>query len=99
VDDLIDGFLRFMDTPDEITGPMNLGNPGEFTIAELADLVLDITGSKSELVREPLPGDDPTQRCPDIGLARRTLGWEPKIPLREGLTKTIEYFEEVVRRG
>ncbi len=99
VDDLIDGFLRFMDTPDDVTGPMNLGNPGEFTIAELADLVLDITNSKSEIVRKPLPFDDPTQRCPDIGLARGTLGWEPKVPLREGLMKTIEYFEEVVRRG
>jgi UDP-glucuronate decarboxylase len=99
VDDLIDGFLRFMDTPDEITGPMNLGNPGEFTIAELANLVLEITGSKSELVHEPLPFDDPTQRCPDIGLAKETLGWEPKVPLRDGLMKTIEYFEEVVRRG
>jgi len=99
VDDLIDGFLRFMDTPEEITGPMNLGNPGEFTIAELADLVLDITGSKSELVRKPLPFDDPTQRCPDIEFAKNTLGWEPKVPLREGLMKTIEYFEEVVRRG
>jgi UDP-glucuronate decarboxylase len=98
VDDLIDGFLRFMATPDDFTGPMNLGNPGEFTIAELANLVLEITGSKSELVREPLPFDDPTQRCPDIGLAKQALGWEPKISLRDGLTKTIEYFEEIVRR-
>ncbi len=99
VDDLIDGFVRFMATPDDVTGPMNLGNPVEFTIAELADLVLDITGSKVELVRKPLPFDDPTQRCPDISFAKRTLGWEPKIALREGLTKTIEYFEEVVRRA
>lgn len=99
VDDLIDGFLRFMDTPEDVTGPMNMGNPGEFTIAELAELVLDITGSKSELVREPLPSDDPTQRCPDISYAKETLGWEPKIALREGLTRTVEYFEGVVRRG
>jgi len=99
VDDLIEGFLRFMDTPEEVTGPMNLGNPSEFTIAELADLVLDITGSKSEIVRKPLPFDDPTQRCPDIEFARNTLGWEPKVPLREGLVKTIDYFEEVVRLG
>jgi UDP-glucuronate decarboxylase len=99
VDDLIEGFVRFMGTPDEVTGPMNLGNPGEFTIAELADLVLDITGSKSQLKKEPLPSDDPTQRCPDIGFAKKTLGWEPKVPLREGLTKTIEYFEGVVRQG
>ena len=99
VDDLIEGSVRFMATPDEITGPMNLGNPEEFTIAELADLVLDIIGSKSELKTEPLPSDDPTQRCPDIGFAKKTLGWEPKVPLREGLTRTIEYFEEVVRQG
>jgi len=99
VDDLIEGFQRFMATPDDVTGPMNMGNPGEFTIAELATLVLEITGSKSELVYEPLPGDDPTQRCPDIGLAKKTLDWEPKVPLREGLTRTIEYFEQVVRQN
>jgi UDP-glucuronate decarboxylase len=98
VDDLIEGFQRFMATPDDVTGPMNMGNPGEFTIAELATLVLEITGSKSELVYEPLPGDDPTQRCPDIGLAKKTLDWEPKVPLREGLTRTIEYFEQIVRQ-
>ena len=99
VDDLIDGFLAFMDTPDELTGPMNIGNPNEFTIGELADLVLEITGSKSKLVNEPLPLDDPTQRCPDIEFARDSLGWVPKTSLREGLEKTIEYFEAVVRRG
>ncbi|MFT5440968.1 MAG: UDP-glucuronate decarboxylase [Myxococcota bacterium] len=99
VDDLINGFLGFMDTPADVTGPMNMGNPHEFTIAQLADLVLEITGSKSKLVREPLPFDDPTQRCPDIGYAKATIGWEPKIELREGLEKTITYFEEVVRRG
>ena len=99
VDDLIAGFLAFMDTPDELTGPMNIGNPNEFTIGELADLVLEITGSKSKLVNEPLPLDDPTQRCPDIEFARDSLGWVPKTSLREGLEKTIEYFEAVVRRG
>jgi UDP-glucuronate decarboxylase len=99
VDDLIDGFMRFMDTPDDVTGPMNMGNPGEFTIAELADLVLEITSSKSEIVRKPLPSDDPTQRCPDISFAKEALGWEPKIALREGLEKTIEYFEGALRRG
>ncbi len=99
VDDLIDGFLSFMDTPDEVTGPMNMGNPGEFTIAELAHLVIELTNSKSQLVGEPLPFDDPTQRCPDITFARETLGWEPRVPLRDGLQKTIEYFEEVVRRA
>jgi UDP-glucuronate decarboxylase len=99
VDDLIDGFMRFMDTPDDVTGPMNMGNPGEFTIAELADLVLEITSSKSEIVRKPLPSDDPTQRCPDISFAKEALGWEPKIALREGLEKTIEYFEGTLRRG
>ncbi len=99
VDDLVSGFVAFMDTPDEITGPMNMGNPGEFTIAELAELVIEITGSKSKLVNKPLPFDDPTQRCPDISFAKETLGWEPRVPLREGLVKTIEYFEQVVQRG
>ena len=99
VDVLIDGFLRFMDTPEDIPGPVNLGNPAEFTIAELAELVIDITSSKSEIVREPLPSDDPTQRCPDISFAKEALGWEPKVPLREGLLKTVEYFEDVLRRG
>jgi UDP-glucuronate decarboxylase len=99
VDDLIDGFLAFMDTPQGVTGPMNLGNPGEFTIAELARLVIELTNSKSQIVNQPLPGDDPTQRCPDIGLAKETLGWEPRVPLKDGLAKTIEYFEKVVSQG
>jgi UDP-glucuronate decarboxylase len=98
VDDLIDGFVRFMNSPDEITGPMNLGNPGEFTIAQLADLVIELTNSKSEIIREPLPSDDPTQRQPDISFAREALGWEPKVPLREGLVKTIDYFEGLLKR-
>jgi len=97
VDDLIDGFVRLMNSPEEVTGPINLGNPGEFTIGELAELVLELTNSKSELRREPLPSDDPTQRCPDISVAQEALGWEPKIPLRDGLVKTIDYFESVLK--
>lgn len=99
VDDLIEGFVRFMNTDHEVTGPMNLGNPGEFTMAELAELVLEITGAKSEIVRMPLPEDDPTQRCPDISHAKEALGWEPSTPLRVGLEKTIEYFDEFLRRN
>ncbi|MBW2421219.1 MAG: SDR family oxidoreductase [Deltaproteobacteria bacterium] len=98
-DDLIDGFVRMMDSPDEITGPVNLGNPGEFTMRQLADLVLEITGSRSEICFEPLPSDDPTRRRPDISLAQQTLGWEPKTPLRQGLEKTIAYFDDMLGRG
>lgn len=95
VDDLVEGFIRFMDkTPDEFTGPMNLGNPGEFTIMELAELVLKVTGSSSKIIRLPLPPDDPTKRRPDINLAKRMIGWEPTIPLEEGLKQTIAYFEQ-----
>ena len=97
VDDLIDGFLSLMDTPSAVTGPVNLGNPGEFSIAELADIVLDLTGSRSKVVYKPLPADDPRQRRPDIALAKQELGWEPKIQLREGLTRTIKYFEDFLR--
>jgi UDP-glucuronate decarboxylase len=86
-----------MATPADITGPVNLGNPTEFTMIELAEAVLDLTGSKSPLVNEPLPEDDPRQRQPDIGKARELLGWEPKIALREGLKHTIAYFEELLR--
>jgi UDP-glucuronate decarboxylase len=96
VDDLIEGFVRLMRSPEAITGPINLGNPVEFTIAQLAELVLEITGSSSELKREALPSDDPTQRCPDISLARATLGWEPHTDLAEGLKKTIAYFDELL---
>ncbi len=91
-DDLIEGMLRMMDTPDDFVGPVNLGNPDEFTVRELADLVVAQTGAKSEIVFEPLPPDDPTRRQPDIGLARAKLGWQPKIPLHEGLAKTIDWF-------
>jgi dTDP-glucose 4,6-dehydratase len=90
VDDEIRGFLALLDGP--ITGPCNIGNPGEFTMLELADLVREVTGSSSEIVYEPLPVDDPTQRKPDITQAREKLGWEPTIELREGLTRTADYF-------
>jgi UDP-glucuronate decarboxylase len=95
-DDLIEGFLRLMASPADVTGPMNLGNPGEFTIRELADLVIELTGSSSTLDFRPLPADDPVQRQPDIGYARRTLGWEPTVPLREGLMRTIRYFDALL---
>jgi UDP-glucuronate decarboxylase len=99
VDDLIEGFLRLMQTPKGFTGPVNLGNPGEFTMIELAEAIRDLTGSRSELVHRPLPADDPRQRQPDIRLAREHLGWEPKIPLREGLEPTISYFERLLSEG
>jgi UDP-glucuronate decarboxylase len=97
VSDLIDGFVRLMGTPDEVTGPINLGNPGEFTIRALAEKVIALTGARSELIFKPLPVDDPVQRCPNIDLARKTLGWEPKIPLDEGLKHTIAYFDQLLR--
>jgi UDP-glucuronate decarboxylase len=99
VDDLINGFLRMMDTPDEITGPINLGNPGEFTILQLADEVINLTGSKSRIVYKPLPSDDPRQRQPDISAARRCLDWTPTIDLRQGLTKTVAYFDDLLQTG
>ncbi len=98
VDDLIEAFLRLMDTPDDFTGPVNTGNPGEFTILELAKLVIEHTGSKSVIDYRPLPQDDPKQRRPDITLAKAKLGWEPKVPLTEGLKKTIAYFDEFLRK-
>ena len=98
VDDLIEAIVRLMDTPDSVTGPMNLGNPGEFTIAELAEQVLALTGSKSEIRRLPLPADDPVRRRPDIGLASKTLDWAPRVSLAEGLPRTIAYFDELLRR-
>ncbi len=96
VDDLIEGFVRMMDQ-DKIIGPVNIGNPGEFTMLELAKEVLDLTGSKSKIVHKPLPGDDPKMRRPNIDLAKSALGWEPTIPLRQGLEKTIVYFEELLK--
>jgi len=97
VDDLIEGLIRLMQSPDDVTGPVNLGRPDEFTILELAEKVVELTNSKSEIVFEPLPTDDPKQRWPDITMARKILGWEPKMALEEGLRKTIAYFEEVLQ--
>jgi UDP-glucuronate decarboxylase len=94
-DDLIEGIIRMMNGPDDFIGPVNLGNPGEFTIRELAELVIELTGSKSKLVYKPLPADDPTRRRPDITLAKQHLNWEPKVKLREGLIETINYFKSV----
>jgi UDP-glucuronate decarboxylase len=99
VDDLIDGALRLMDTADEVTGPVNVGNPVEITIRELAEMVLRLTGSRSPLVFRPLPHDDPMQRCPDISLARALLGWEPRVQLEQGLGRTIEYFDRLLSRA
>ncbi len=96
VDDLIEGMLRLMDTGDDITGPINIGNPGEFTMIQLAEAVLKLTGSKSKLIRMPLPADDPKQRKPDITRARNILGWEPKVQLEDGLKETIAYFRTIV---
>ena len=93
VDDLVEAFLRIMDTEDDFTGPVNIGNPNEFTIRELADAVIELTGSKSEIISRPLPADDPVQRQPDISIAREKLDWEPTIQLEEGLQKTIAYFD------
>lgn len=98
VDDLVEGFVRLMATPKGFTGPVNIGNPNEFTMLELAENVLDLVGSKSKLIHLPLPKDDPKQRQPDISLAKKELGWEPTIQLREGLTKTIEYFDGVLKK-
>ena len=97
VSDLIEGWIRLMASPDDVTGPINIGNPGEFTMLELAENVIDLTDSKSQLVFEPLPADDPKQRQPDITLAKEKLGWEPAVPLREGLAKTIEYFDGLLK--
>ncbi len=97
VDDLVEGIIRMMNSRDDFLGPVNLGNPGEFTIRELADIVLEMTGTKSKLVCMDLPKDDPTQRRPDITLAKSELGgWEPEVPLREGLVPTIEYFRKTI---
>jgi UDP-glucuronate decarboxylase len=96
VDDMVDGMISFMNAPDELTGPMNMGNPYEFTIKQLAETVIRLTGSGSKLIYKPLPSDDPMQRNPDISFAKRELDWEPKIQLEEGLVKTIEYFKSII---
>lgn len=98
VDDLIEGLTRLMGSADGFTGPVNIGNPGEFTMLELAEAVLDLTGSRSPLIHKPLPKDDPTQRRPDISLAQLELGWQPTIALRQGLQQTIAYFEAFLQR-
>ncbi len=98
VEDLVDGFLRLMDAPDEFTGPVNLGNPGEFTIKELAEKVVAMTGSASEIVYKPLPKDDPERRRPDISLATERLGWEPRVKLDEGLGKTVAFFQQLIKK-
>ncbi|HEY1258106.1 MAG TPA: UDP-glucuronic acid decarboxylase family protein [Stellaceae bacterium] len=98
VDDLIDGFLALMAAEDDITGPINLGNPVEISVADLAELVIDLTGSRSQTVYRPLPVDDPIQRCPDITEARAVLGWEPRTELRTGLERTIAYFERLLSK-
>ena len=95
VDDLIEGFVRLMNQ-EQVVGPMNIGNPGEFTILELAQKVIELTGSKSQIVYRPMPEDDPKQRKPDITQAKAVLGWEPKVQLEAGLKKTIEYFAETL---
>jgi UDP-glucuronate decarboxylase len=100
VDDMIEAFIRMMNTPDEVTGPINLGNPAEFTILELAELIIELTGAKSKLTFKPLPSDDPRERQPDTALAERHLGWKAATPLREGLKHTIAYFDELMtKRG
>lgn len=98
VDDLLDGFVALMETDETVTGPINLGNPVEFSIKELAELVIDLTGSTAKVEYHPLPSDDPRQRQPDIAKAQALLGWKPSIPLKEGLTKTIAYFDELLAR-
>ncbi len=98
VEDAIEAFVRLMDSPDEVTGPMNIGNPHEQTVLELAETIVELVGSRSQLVFKPLPQDDPTRRCPDIRMATASLGWEPRISIRQGLSRVIDYFEGEVRR-
>jgi UDP-glucuronate decarboxylase len=99
VSDLVDGLMKLMDSPAEVTGPINIGNPVEFTIRELAEEVIRLTGSSSELIEMPLPHDDPKQRQPNITQARAKLGWDPSVPLAQGLPPTIEYFAGLTERG
>jgi UDP-glucuronate decarboxylase len=99
VEDLVDGLIRLMESSDDVSGPINLGNPNEFTIRELAEVIIDLTGSASKIVHRPLPTDDPRQRKPDIRKASELLNWQPKLPLREGLAKTIAYFEDLLAAG
>ena len=96
MDDLLEGMIRLMNSREDFTGPVNIGNPNEFTMLELAEKVIRFTGSKSRIIHMPLPADDPTQRQPDISLAKKELGWEPKVMLDEGLVKTIDYFKSII---
>lgn len=98
-DDTVEGLLRLMDTPYEVTGPINLGNPVESTMLELAETIIALTGSRSQVVFQPLPQDDPRRRCPDITRAREVLGWAPTVPLPEGLTRTVAYFDDLLSRA
>jgi UDP-glucuronate decarboxylase len=98
VDDLVDGLIRLMESESEIVGPINLGNPSEFTIRQLAEIVIDLTGSASKIIDRPLPQDDPKQRQPDISKARELLGWQPIVPLADGLVRTVAYFEELLKK-
>jgi UDP-glucuronate decarboxylase len=99
IDDLVEGMMRMMRTDDDFTGPVNIGNPGEFSMLELANKVIELTGSKSKIIFEPLPQDDPRQRRPDISLAFEKLeGWRPAVKLEEGLTKTIAYFDHLLKK-
>ena len=97
VDDLIDGLIKFMNSANEVTGPVNLGNPNEFTMIELANKVVELTFSESEIIFEPLPQDDPKQRQPDINLAKDLLGWQPTVELSDGLSTTINYFQSIIK--
>lgn len=99
VDDLVEGMVRTMATPDEFTGPINIGNPGEFTIKQLAEKIIGMTGSRSEIIYKPLPCDDPVRRRPDISLAQKTLNWQPTVNLEQGLAKTIAYFEDYLKHN
>jgi UDP-glucuronate decarboxylase len=99
VDDLIEGLLRLMESDDAFTGPVNLGNPQEYRVGELAERVIHLTGSRSRIVHAPLPADDPVQRCPDITLAKQRLGWQPRVPLEDGLKRTIAYFKSMLEAG
>ena len=97
VDDLIDGMIRMMKSPADFTGPVNIGNPGEYSILEAAQKIIELTGSSSKIIYQPLPQDDPLQRKPDISLAQKKLGWKPETQLEEGLRRTIAYFEQLVK--
>jgi UDP-glucuronate decarboxylase len=98
VDDLVDGLIRLMESESEIVGPINLGNPSEFTIRQLAEIVVDLTGSASKIIHRPLPQDDPKQRQPDISKAQELLGWQPILPLADGLRRTVAYFDELLTK-